>query len=381
MQARSVDGTAGNFGILDQRQAMRWVQAEIAAWGGDRTRVLLFGQSVGAASVANHLVRPASWGLFSAAAMESGAFAQWNSMTAESAQLTLEQVYSRTNCSTVECLVALDYNTIRFQGYNATSQCKWHTAWEPVVDGQDLTREVWELMRNGSVAPVPIIMGTNANEGAIFTGVPPNVTSQAQAAWTAVQFGNESLEQLGVLYPQSDFPARSGFDSGWWIADRESTDQGMLCPTLSAAHHISANRRSVDPVQAPVFVYYFDHANGSLPYVLHGAEVPFVFHWAGLDSDSRKLSDMMTRYWGNFARTGNPNMPTVGQGDDPGLLPHWPIFDGHDSSAPRSLGFFGPANVSAITLGASGVDAKRCQWWDSFLKPGCTAKGAWTQGC
>ena len=105
MQARSVDGTAGNFGILDQRQAMRWVQAEIAAWGGDRTRVLLFGQSVGAASVANHLVRPASWGLFSAAAMESGAFAQWNSMTAESAQLTLEQVYSRTNCSTVECLV------------------------------------------------------------------------------------------------------------------------------------------------------------------------------------------------------------------------------------------------------------------------------------
>ena len=360
---------------------MRWVQAEIAAWGGDKSRVLLFGQSVGAASVANHLVRPASWGLFSSAAMESGAFAQWNSMTAESAQRTLEQVYSRTNCSSVECLVGLDYDTIRFQGYNATSQCKYHTAWEPVVDGQELTHEVWELAQVGKVAPVPILMGTNANEGAIFTGVSPNTTAQEQAAWSAIQFGSENVRHLEALYPERDFPTQSGFDSGWWIADRQSTDQGMLCPTLSAAHHISTNRHVADEAkQAPVFLYYFDHANGSLPYVLHGAEVPFVFHWvASLDSDSSRLSDMMTQYWGHFARAGNPNTP-VADKDDAGRLPQWPIFAGHVSPA-YSLGFFGPTNVSAVALRSTGADADRCRFWDAFLKPGCAAKGNWTQGC
>ena len=74
LRERDPAGSTGNYGILDQRAALRWVQDNIASFGGDPTRVLLAGESAGGASVYNHLVRPNSWGLFSRAAAESGAY-------------------------------------------------------------------------------------------------------------------------------------------------------------------------------------------------------------------------------------------------------------------------------------------------------------------
>ena len=78
---RASDGSTGNFGIQDQRAGLAWVRRNAAALGADTSRVLIFGESAGAGSVANHLVRPRSWGLFSRAAMESGPIASWSSQT------------------------------------------------------------------------------------------------------------------------------------------------------------------------------------------------------------------------------------------------------------------------------------------------------------
>ena len=73
--------------------------------------------------------------------------------------------------------MALNYSTIRFEGYNATANCKWHTAWEPVVDGRELTQEVWQLAQEGHLAPhVPVLLGVNANEGVCTT--PPVTTTR-----------------------------------------------------------------------------------------------------------------------------------------------------------------------------------------------------------
>merc|ERR1712232_795064 len=74
LRSRDPSGGTGNYGVLDQRLAMQWVHDNIHAFGGDASRVYIVGQSAGASSVSNHLVRPKSWGLFHAAGLESGAF-------------------------------------------------------------------------------------------------------------------------------------------------------------------------------------------------------------------------------------------------------------------------------------------------------------------
>jgi hypothetical protein len=103
-----VDGMTGHYGQTDQRLAMEWVKANIAAFGGDPQRVMIFGQSSGAGSVSTHLVTPKSWGLFHAAGMASGAFGTWISapLVAEppllpgaGAQITFDKFVNESNCN------------------------------------------------------------------------------------------------------------------------------------------------------------------------------------------------------------------------------------------------------------------------------------------
>ena len=86
LQKLSSDGSTGNWGHKDQRMAMKWVQANIKAFGGDPTRVFVFGESCGACAVSAHLTSPKSWGLFSRAGIQSGSFTRWGYKTMEQAQ-------------------------------------------------------------------------------------------------------------------------------------------------------------------------------------------------------------------------------------------------------------------------------------------------------
>lgn len=103
-----MDGMTGHYGQTDQRLAMEWVKANIAAFGGDPHRVMIFGQSSGAGSVSTHLVTPKSWGLFHAAGMASGAFGTWiwAPLVAEppllpgaGAQITFDKFVNESNCN------------------------------------------------------------------------------------------------------------------------------------------------------------------------------------------------------------------------------------------------------------------------------------------
>ena len=358
--ARTTDGSSGNFGLQDQRMALRWVQDNVAQFGGDPSRVMLFGQSSGAASVANHLVMPKSWGLFHAAAMQSGAFAEWASMLASSAQAVYDQVLKYSQCQDLACLLALDFATLRFQGYNATAVCKWHTAWEAVVDGVELRREVWQLVKRGDVAPVPILMGTNRDEGATFPPVPGDASLATYRAYLMRDYGGQAATIEG-LYPTKAFPATEHFNSMWWAAEQQSTDQGMFCPTSTAARWLALGPRGPS-----MYLYLFAHPKRDAPFVGHGEEIPFVFHDSSrLEAESIPLSNAMTRYWTQFAKTGDPNA---------GGLPHWAPYN---RTLQNLLGLFGPNNITAVV----GLKSEKCAFWKSFLRAGCVPLGGWRSGC
>ena len=172
--AATHDGSSGNFGTQDQRAGMVWVQKNIAAFGGDPKRVLLFGESAGASAVSTHVVSERSKGLFVAAAIESGAFAHWNSMPLAGAQALYSGVQEAAGCHNLACLVKMDWAKLYSFGTAATSPCKYHTSYEPVVDGIELTANVWELAKAGagSIKTLPIIMGSNRDEGGAYCGHP-----------------------------------------------------------------------------------------------------------------------------------------------------------------------------------------------------------------
>eukprot|EP00439_Symbiodinium_sp_Y106_P044364 s303_g5.t1 len=114
LRSRDPKGSTGNYGLQDsyrdQRAALRWVHRNIAAFGGDPQKVVLFGESAGAGSIAVHLTSPESWPLFHSAIMESGAFSYWNAQPMEDAERQFSELISATGCgnasvtSPVACL-------------------------------------------------------------------------------------------------------------------------------------------------------------------------------------------------------------------------------------------------------------------------------------
>ena len=171
---RATDGSTGSFGIQDQRAALRWVHRNAKALGVDTRRLMIFGESAGAGSVANHMVRPRSWGLFTRAGMESGPMAGWTSQSIGDATATFDAFASGLGCggptvgsaAVQRCLRALPFENIstfcRQTKLPLPSTGLGLINWIPVVDGVDLVDHTTTLASSGRIAPrVPILLGSN----------------------------------------------------------------------------------------------------------------------------------------------------------------------------------------------------------------------------
>jgi carboxylesterase type B len=223
LRSRNKDNSTGNYGIQDMRAVLSWLKNNIAAFGGDPDNVVLWGESAGASAVTAHLVAPKSFGLYSKAIMESGAFNTWAYRKWQHANLNSKVVTSHLNCTSggplgkidVTCLENMDPMSllkVSDDGFasrgkalapyaNALDKCMW----APTVDGVEFTIPPQDALARGApyvVTGVDFIMGSNRDEGSTFAlaqhgfgddvpwgntsglpGIPPDSPSNKDPLW------------------------------------------------------------------------------------------------------------------------------------------------------------------------------------------------------
>uniref|UniRef100_A0A8C6VDG2 Carboxylesterase type B domain-containing protein n=1 Tax=Naja naja TaxID=35670 RepID=A0A8C6VDG2_NAJNA len=323
----------GNLGLWDQQLALKWIKENAAAFGGDPSRVTIFGQSVGGASVNFHLLAPKSQDLFAQAVMQSGtanAFWAWRSPE-EAKRISLEFVHllgcsEDNNTSIGHCLQTKNVSEFIRHEISLFHKLGFflNFPFKPTVDGDFLLGNPENLMEEGQIQLKPVLIGKNSDEGGstvhyIFSDVSDNLINQEQL-----------LKGIQLLVPTEDATE----DFVQTIALRHSEGNHGPAQYRSALSHFFADRIIACPLieaagnirktGSPVYAYLFTHRpSGSvwLEWIgaSHGAEIPYVF--GTLESIlpinqthtevEAKLSRKMMHYWAEFARTGCNALSTM----------------------------------------------------------------------
>jgi para-nitrobenzyl esterase len=344
LTAESDHGSSGNYGLLDQIAALRWVQQNIARFGGDPARVLLFGQSAGAISTAALYASPLARDLFARALLHSGNGSAHALADSERAGAMLAV---RLGCDSdpdpAGCLRAKEPAEILaavppvFDG---------GFAFGPTVDGWVLPGRPIDLVRQGRGSRVPLILGVTANE--FSTMVQDSPTERNLAITSAAEYRLHLRRLLGpglaelvlARYPLADYESPLAA----LIAIR--SDSSFVCPTRRFARAAA----TFAPVRRFVFSHTCESSLLARYGAGHGLDLPFVFgnFVFGPPSDrERALSETMVRYWARFATRGDPN----GAGD-----PEWALTD------PATDPYL---SLQEPVIAGRAFRASQCDFWDA----------------
>lgn len=302
LSAESGPGASGNYGILDAVAALRWVKDNIAAFGGDPENVTLFGQSSGSETVNILTASPLAKGLFAKAIGESGSsFGVRAALPLREAEALGKAFMAERGVTSLAALRKLSVEKLLIPD---------DQKYEPNVDGWLLPRSVRDIYLAGEQNDVPMIIGSTTQE----FGRPPEISREALNAGLRDEYG--ALAPAIAAAIGADGQA-DPTDARWRLTNVEWGD-------FTAATWSGLQAKTGD---APVYRYVFDYAPpqpaGRPRIAHHGAELAYVFgnyRNAGrvVEPQEEMMHRLLSGYWLNFARTGNPN----GEG-----LPRWPSHD------------------------------------------------------
>ncbi len=305
LSAESPLNISGNYGLLDQIEALRWVHRNIGAFGGDPGNVTIAGQSAGALSVVYLMAAPDARGLFHRAIAQSaymitmpelrnGSYADW-----PDAETTGVQIASH--------LGATDLATLRSMSAEAIVQGAAAVRYFALgnIDGHTLPRQIVDLFDRGEQAPVPLLAGFNEGEIRNLRILLPPAPADAEAYTREIRARYGDLADAFLArYPAENFK------------------ESMLAATRDGLYGWTSERLAAKQaaIGVPSFLYYFDHGYPSADErgyrAFHGAEVPYIFGTASLvpsywppmpkTAEEQRLSDAMLSYWTTFARDGVP---------------------------------------------------------------------------
>lgn len=302
--SREQGGHSGNYGLMDQQAALRWVRRNIARFGGDPARVTIAGESAGAMDVGLHMLSPGSRGLFAQAIAESGtagfgtparslvANEALGTLIANRAGLpataTAAQLRSLSMAAVLKADDAVDVPDLDDDSF------VWLQA---VVDGRVLPDSPAHLLANGPINPAPLVIGVNAKELGLHGGLP------TAASTVRLEFGADADRALAFYGLQPGGKPVSDPRLGD-VTQQLATDLTFRCPTVAVSNALVARG-------GRVWQYQFDYAppGGT---VSHASELGYLFN------TPQPGQPPLQAYWVNFVRTGEPN----GAG-----LVHWPAYD------------------------------------------------------
>jgi para-nitrobenzyl esterase len=305
LSRESARGVSGNYGLLDQIAALRWVQNNVARFGGDPSNVTVFGQSGGAYSICIFMVSPMAKGLFRRAILQSLPL-----MFQPAIQLKPAEAEGETKAPDIAALRMVSAEQILKQVVTRPVLSAGVHLF-PVVDGWLLPKDPADLIGTTQQASMPVLIGYAADEGNFFLGTAPKGISGFQT-FVQSKFGAARLESILTMYPaKTDADAPDAL--GRFFGDYELITSTVL--TARAMARIGDVRlyqfSRVGPLSRRLW-------NGAT----HTSEIPYVFdHVTAPSTDfepqDKVVSEAMVGAWVRFAKTGDPNAPD---------LPTWPAY-------------------------------------------------------